>query len=106
MLNGFAKYKGLELFLVYEDMKGVKSGKDQHFTQSAIQALYRIGSFYIATRYNKVSDNEDDESTVDRLNVGGGWFMTKNVVMKADYVKQNYDGPAHKYADGGSYNFV
>ena len=27
-----------------------------------------------------------------RINFGGGWFMTKNVLAKIEYVKQTYDG--------------
>lgn len=106
MFNIFAQFKGFELFTILEDMKGVRNGADQHFTQTAIQALYRIGSFYVGGRYNMVADNKDDESTVDRLNLGGGWNMTKNILLKLDYVTQNYEGPAHGYADGGSFEGV
>lgn len=106
MFNIFAQFKGFELFTILEDMKGVRNGADQHFTQTAIQALYRIGSFYMGGRYNMVADNKDDESTVDRLNLGGGWNMTKNILLKLDYVTQNYEGPAHGYADGGSFEGV
>ncbi|MGQ1783510.1 MULTISPECIES: hypothetical protein [unclassified Saccharicrinis] len=104
MFNVFAKFKGLEIFTVVEDMKGVKEGADQHFSQTAIQGIYRIGSFYFGGRYNKVSDNEDDESTVKRLNIGGGWDMTKNIVVKLDYVTQDYEGPAHGKIDGGKFD--
>lgn len=104
MWNVFAKYKGLELFTILENMKGVKNGADQHFTQTAVQLLYRFGSFYVGGRYNIVSDKKDDESTVDRLNLGGGWDMTDNIIVKFDYVIQNYDGPAHGYADGGKFD--
>ncbi len=103
MFNVFAQYKGFELFTILESMKGVKGGTDQHFTQTAVQLLYRKGSIYLGGRYNLVSDKKDDESTVDRVNIGGGWFMTSNIVFKLDYVVQNYDGPAHGYADGGNF---
>ncbi len=104
MFNLFAQFKDLELFTIIEDMKGVKRGADQHFSQFAIQGLYRVGAFYLGGRYNKVADNMDDESTVDRVNLGGGWNMTENIVFKLDYVMQNYEGPAHGYADGGSFD--
>ncbi len=102
MANLFVKYHGLELFGIYEDMNGVKSGNDQHFTQTALQALYRIGDFYVGTRLNKVSNN--DGSTVNRTNIGGGWYMLDNVLMKLDYVTQKYNGSAHGDIDGGKFN--
>ncbi|MDD4754974.1 MAG: hypothetical protein PHG29_02745 [Prolixibacteraceae bacterium] len=102
MANLFAKYHGLEVFGIFESMKGVRNNADQHFTQTALQAIYRIGSFYVGTRLNKVSDN--DGSTVNRTNIGGGWYMVDNVLIKLDYVTQKYDGPAHGEIDGGKFN--
>ncbi|WP_159518870.1 hypothetical protein [Sunxiuqinia indica] len=102
MANLFAKFHGLEVFGIYENMKGVKRDEDQHYTQTALQAIYRIGSFYVGTRLNKVSDNED--SKVTRTNIGGGWYMTNNVLVKLDYVNQEYEGPAHGAIDGGNFN--
>lgn len=100
--NIFVKFHGLEVFGVYETMKGVKGTADQHYTQTALQALYRVGSFYFGTRLNKVDDNNG--STVSRTNVGGGWNMTDNVLVKLDYVSQKYDGVAHGTIDGGKFN--
>ncbi|WP_299576361.1 hypothetical protein [uncultured Sunxiuqinia sp.] len=100
--NLFVKFHGLEVFGIYENMKGVRNEADQHFTQTALQALYRFGSFYVGTRLNKVDDN--DGSDVSRTNVGGGWYMTPNVLMKLDYVNQEYDGPAHGDIAGGKFN--
>ncbi|QGY44526.1 hypothetical protein GM418_12905 [Maribellus comscasis] len=104
MANVFVQFHGLEVFGIYENMKGEKNEADQHFTQTAVQALYRLGSFYVGTRYNNVSNN--DGSSVDRTNIGGGWYMTPNVVVKLDYVTQNYEGPAHGSIDGGKFNGV
>lgn len=102
MANLFVQFHGLEVFGVYENMTGVLRGADQHFTQTAMQALYRLGSFYVGTRLNNVSDNNG--STVSRINLGGGWNMTDNVLVKLDYVNQKYKGPAHKTIDGGQFN--
>jgi len=104
MANLFVKFHGLEVFGIYENMKGVRNGSDQHFTQTAAQAIYRIGTFYVGTRFNKVDDN--DGSTVNRANFGGGWYMTPNTLVKLDYVNQKYDGPAHGEIDGGKFNGV
>ncbi len=101
MANIFVQLYGLEVFGIYEDMTGMKGTTDQHFTQTAAQAIYRLGSFYIGTRYNHVTDNNG--STVDRTNFGGGWNMTNNVLVKLDYVNQKYAGPAHGVIDGGKF---
>jgi hypothetical protein len=100
--NLYLKDKGLEVFGIYENMTGVRRGTDQHFTQTAIQATYTYKSFYVGTRLNKVDDNNG--STVNRMNLGGGWFMTENIVVKLDYVSQSYNGPAHGAIDGGEFS--
>jgi hypothetical protein len=102
MANLFLQFHGLEVFGIYETMKGVRGGNDQHFTQTALQAIYRLGSFYVGTRLNKVSDNND--SSVNRFNIGGGWYMVNNVLVKLDYVNQEYEGAAHGNIDGGKFN--
>jgi hypothetical protein len=104
MANIFVQFHGLEVFGIYEDMNGMKGTNDQHFTQTAVQAIYRLGSFYVGTRLNQVNDNND--SKVNRTNIGGGWNMTNNVLVKLDYVNQKYDGPAHGNIDGGKFNGV
>lgn len=104
MGNVFVQFHGLEVFGIYENMKGVLNGDDQNFTQTALQAIYRIGSFYAGTRLNKVSDN--DGSTVTRTNIGGGLYMIDNILVKLDYVVQKYDGPVHGDINGGKFNGV
>lgn len=104
MLNLFVKYKGLEVFGIYENMNGKRRGADQNFTQTAIQATYTLGKFYVGTRYNTVSDNIS--SDISRFNLGGGFFMTDNVVMKLDYVTQDYNGPAHGAIDKGNFKGI
>lgn len=102
MANLFVQIYGLEVFGIYENMKGIRSNNDQHFTQTAIQVIYRLGSFYVGTRLNQLNDNND--SKVNRVNVGGGWNMTNNVLVKLDYVSQKYEGAAHGSIDEGKFN--
>lgn len=104
MANIFARFHGLEVFGIYEIMKGVRNNADQNYNQAALQALYRLGSFYVGTRLNKVDNN--DGSEVSRVNLGGGWHMVDNVIMKLDYVTQTYEGPAHGSVDGGKFNGI
>lgn len=102
MANLFVQFHGLELFGIYENMNGKKGETDQEFTQTAVQAIYRLGDFYLGTRFNNVSNNNG--SKVNRTNFGGGWNMTNNILVKLDYVTQKYDGPAHGSIDGGKFN--
>ena len=100
MFNPFVKYKGLEFFGTVELASGGdKAGVDDKRTanQYAADLVYRFGKseqFYIAGKYNTVSgklSNADAEKvTVDRFESSIGWFMTKNIVAKLDYVSQNY----------------
>ncbi|PWE00787.1 hypothetical protein [Marinilabilia rubra] len=99
MINPFFKYKGLEFFGVYENASG-KSGEgteSRSFNQIAGELLYRFGkneNFYIGTRYNTVSGElaSGEDVDISRLQLGGGWFMTKNILAKLEYVNQTYDG--------------
>ena len=100
MINPFVKYKGLEFFGTVELASGGdKAGVDDKRTanQYAADLVYRFGKsdqFYIAGKYNtvsgKLSNADAQKVTVDRFESSIGWFMTKNIVAKLDYVSQNY----------------
>ncbi|HLR32975.1 MAG TPA: hypothetical protein VK074_10815 [Fodinibius sp.] len=109
MINPFVKYQGLEFYGTFENTSGkVKAVSDRRtFNQYGAELLYRFGKaedVYIGGRYNLV----DGETTagdieIDRFNIGGGWFLTKNVLAKIEYVSQKYDGEGFvggKYAGG------
>jgi len=34
---------------------------------------------------------QPNDQKITRTNLGAGWFMTKNVLMKLEYVKQSYN---------------
>ena len=116
-LNGFVKYGGLELFGTYEQGKGRSANaldnKDRTLTQLAGDVVYRIGAkenVYVGARYNTLSgqlflNNVADDIKVDRVALAGGWFLTRNVLLKGEYVVQNYrDYPtgagATQFTDG------
>lgn len=99
MINPFVRYKGLEFFGTYEVASGKNFNEDSRrkWTQTAAELLYRFGkddNFYFGGRYNQVKGKMVDSNKVkvDRFNIGGGWFMTKNIMAKAEYVHQKYDG--------------
>jgi hypothetical protein len=100
MINPFVKYQGLEFFGTVElTSGGDKAGVDDKRTanQYAAELIYRFGKkeqFYIAGKYNtvsgKLSNADAKKVTVDKFESSIGWFMTKNIVAKLDYVSQNY----------------
>ncbi|MCM4158313.1 hypothetical protein FHG64_12080 [Antarcticibacterium flavum] len=99
MINPFVKFGGLEFFGTYEIASGKRSNEtsDRSFTQMSGELIYRFGmdeNFYVGGRYNTV--NGDDPSGVEidinRVQVSAGWFMTKNILTKIEYVNQQYDG--------------
>lgn len=99
-INPFVKYKGLEFFGIYEIASGSADGEGS-VTQMAGEALYRLGQndqFYLGGRYNMVKGNTAESAPdleIKRFNFGGGWFLTKNVITKLEYVKQTYDGDGY-----------
>lgn len=112
MINPFVKYQGLEFFGLLEFVNGRTSTESdrRNATQIGAELLYRFGSdekFYVGGRYNSVSAEDISGVDVDitRFNIGGGWFMTKNIVAKVEYVTQKYDGFATgNIFDGGKFN--
>lgn len=99
MFNPFVKYQGLELFGTVELAKGKRAFEPEKRTanQYAAELIYRFGNdenFYLGGRYNKV-DSEDisgSDIEISRFQLGAGWFMTKNILLKAEYVNQKHDG--------------
>ena len=104
-INPFIKFKGLEFFGVLERASGSNeftqpvAYKEGSFTQVAGELVYRFGAsenFYLAARYNTINgkprESDPEELKISRVNIGGGWYLSKNILAKVEYVKQNYDG--------------
>ncbi len=99
MVNGFAKVYGFEFFGTYESANGRSKTetKPRHASQYAVEGIYRIGkeeNLFLGVRYNAVKSDlvgYTKDVEVNRFCVAGGWFITKNVLMKAEVVKQEYN---------------
>lgn len=114
-INPFVKYQGLEFFGVIEKTSN-GDAVGGAFTQLGAELLYRFGlfghteNFYLGGRYNSVTgntyaNNTEMEYDVSRINIGGGWFMTDNVLTKIEYVTQSYDGSGFTGRfDGAKFN--
>lgn len=98
MFNPFVKYKGLEFFGAYEYAQGKLSSEAnmRNYTQLYGEAVYRFGPeerMYFGMRYNSVTGQEPFQTTnvsINRYAAAAGWFMSPNVVFKAEYVNQWY----------------
>ena len=118
MLNGFLKVKGLELFGTYETASGrtAKETDTRKMKQFAADAVYRFGkteNFFVGAKYNAVTARLANTAAitftgdvkVDRVAGAAGWFLTKNILLKGEYVVQKYkDFPAQDYRAGGKFN--
>src|SRR5690606_24113234 len=85
--------------------------EEREWTQLAGDVVYRFlrdESAYVGARYNVVEGplaGMTDNVNVDRIQVGGGWFVTPTVLLKAEYVRQTYnDFPVTDIRNGGKFN--
>lgn len=98
MINPFVEVYGLELFGMLEWVEGRGQGAstNRNVSQYGVEAVYRFlnDDLYVGGRYN-VLDGEvlalDQDVSVDRIQVGGGWFITENGLLKGEYMVQNYN---------------
>ncbi|HTE24749.1 hypothetical protein [Flavitalea sp.] len=113
MVNGFLKVKGVELFGTYENAKGRSKTETnlRNMNQYAADLVYRFGqneNLYTGIRYNKVKGQLPtmvNDIKIDRIALAAGWFVTKNVLLKAEYVMQNYYSfPSSDYRSSGKFN--
>lgn len=113
MLNGFVKAGGLEIFATYETAKGRSKNEvdERKMNQIAGDLIYRFGKaedVFFGLRYNTVGArllNYTEDITINRLAFAGGWFITKNVLLKAEYVSQQYKNfLATDFRNGGKFN--
>lgn len=113
IVNPFVKFQGLEFMGTYELATGNSSADGDNtrtWNQLGAEVVYRFGSnekFYVAGRYNSVSgelSGQTDKVSVNRLNFGGGWFLTENVMTKVEYVTQQYnDYPTGSVFEGAKF---
>jgi len=115
MGNLFLKYKGLEFFGTAENVtgRGAAETSNRWATQFAGDVIYRFPentqNFWIGVRYNTVKADvlNTGDVTINREAGSLGWFMTKNIMMKAEYVNQEYlNYPTDNILNGGKFHGV
>lgn len=95
---------------------------NRQYNQLAVDAIYRFANdkFYVGARYNTVngpfltgqvgSGATPNQGTrtdvqVNRTAFAAGWFLTKSVMFKFEYVTQEYkDFPTGTIFEGGKFN--
>jgi len=111
-LNPFVKIGGLEFFGVAEQAKGraATEAKDRTWNQYVGEVTYRFLAderVFVAGRYNTAKGELvgiTNKVSVDRYNLGGGWFVTPNVMAKLEWVNQKYnDFPTADIRNGGKF---
>jgi len=123
MFNAFAKYCGFEFFGTYEAAsgRGAAETSTRKASQYAVEGIYRFGkteNTFLGVRYNSVTatmlNNAKGDGagaivypgdiTINRFAIAGGWFVTNNVLLKAEYVNQVYNNfPAADYRSTGKF---
>jgi len=114
-INPFIKYKGLEIFGGYEIIKGrtntERNGSERSFNQLAVEGLYRFlkdEKAYVGARYIQAKGTPQgfaNEMSIDRIAIAAGWFPTKNLLLKGEYVIQNYkDFAVTDYRNEGKFS--
>ncbi|MBL0742693.1 hypothetical protein JI741_15815 [Chryseolinea sp. Jin1] len=114
MINPFLKYHGLEMLATYEMARGriITERTRRTAKQYAIDLIYRFPrhreNFWIGGRYNSVTATPPrygSDITIHRVAASAGWFITRNIMLKAEYTQQQYSD----FADtdiraGGKFN--
>ncbi|MFL5607850.1 MAG: hypothetical protein ACJ8AD_15470 [Gemmatimonadaceae bacterium] len=111
VVNPFVQYHGAELFGDVETMTGAASTELSRRTlrQVAGEGLYRFArnKLYAGARYNVVNGQLAgiaNDISVRRTQIGGGWFVTPNVLSKIEFVQQRYlDFPVTDIRSGGKF---
>jgi hypothetical protein len=111
-MNPFVKFHGLELFGVVERAQGKASTElaERTWNQFAFDTVYRFlpgEKLYVGARYNKVQGTLPGitgDVGAKRIQLAGGWFITANLLAKAEYVDQKYFGyPSSNIKNGGRF---
>jgi len=114
MVNLFLKYRGLEFFGTYENAEGraITETAQRHTSQYAADIIYRFSAgkqnFWLGARYNSVNGavhGYTADITINREVASAGWFITKNIMLKAEYVNQVYlNYPTTNILNGGKFD--
>jgi hypothetical protein len=102
VVNPFVKINGLELFgnLEWASGRAGVESVNRNTNQYSAEAIYRFPAnserFFIGGRYNIVESTlpgvAKTNININRTQASGGWFVTRNILAKVEYVNQKYRG--------------
>jgi hypothetical protein len=112
VVNPFIKVGGAEFYGHFETATGgaFTEPKLRTLHQNVYEALYRLADdkLYLGGRYIHVNgellSKTYTDQTVNRTQLGGGWFVTPNTLAKLEWVNQKYlDFPTTDIRYGGQF---
>lgn len=112
MINPFVKVGGVEFFGVFEQARGKAANESslRTWTQYDGDLIYRFlenDKLYVAARYNTARGQLagiTNDVSVHRVELSGGWFVTPSLLLKGEYVDQQYsDFPTASIYNGGQF---
>ena len=112
VVNPFVKFRMVELFGSIERAKGraATESADRTWHQYAGDAVVRFleNQLFVGGRFNTAKGRlagMSQDVSIDRTQVSAGWFVTKNLMAKTEYVSQVYrDFPATDIRNGGKFS--
>lgn len=117
MINPFVKFYGLEVFGSYEQLKGrtnaERDGSEREFTQLSVEGNYRffaaqnvyVGGRYVSMTGRPAGASFTKDISISRVALAAGWFPSKNLLLKGEYVMQQYkDFPTADYRNEGEFS--
>ena len=112
-INPYLEIGSLELFGVMEWASG-KSAKEEErreIRQLAGDVVYRFfnDALYVGARYNRLTGDWSSQTDLEvtRRALSVGWFLTRNLLTKAEFVQQDYDGfAATDIRNGGQFRGI
>jgi hypothetical protein len=112
-INPYVELGNLELFGVMEWASGKAAAEEERreVRQLAGDVVYRLfdDKVYLGARYNRVTGDwaKQTDLMVTRRAFSMGWFLTRNLMTKAELVQQEYDGfAATDIRNGGKFNGI
>ena len=111
VVNPSIIYKNAEFYGNVETITGAAGTELERRTlrQLVGEGLYRFWDkkFYVGGRYNTVNGqlaNLPADINVQRSQIGGGWYVTPNVLSKIEFVNQRYNNfPTTDIRNGGKF---
>jgi hypothetical protein len=112
-INPYVELGNLEVFGVIERARGkaATATETREVNQLAADVVYRFfnDALYVGGRWNRVTGDWSNQTdlTVTRTALSAGWFLTRNLLTKAEYVTQSYDGfAATDIRNGGRFHGI